>query len=82
MTGTSDALNTSFIMDMMFAPDVAKVGLLYLPSASPIHKPLAAREALTSRRHKGIEDVEQAANTNDECCRASALTDGVDAAFP
>ena len=31
VTGTSDALNTEFIMDMMFAqnPNVAKVGLLY-----------------------------------------------------
>ena len=31
VTGTSDALNTSFILDMMFAqnPDIKKVGLLY-----------------------------------------------------
>lgn len=43
VTGTSDALNTSFIMDMMFAqnPDVAKVGLLYSLSEPNSTKPIA-----------------------------------------
>ena len=43
VTGTSDALNTDFIMDMMFAqnPSVAKVGLLYSLSEPNSAKPIA-----------------------------------------
>ena len=71
VTGTSDALNTSFIMDMMFAqnPDVAKVGLLYSLSEPNSTKP--------------IEYVEQTANTNDEVVAAASalIADGVDAVF-
>ena len=49
VTGTSDALNTSFIMDMMFAqnPDVAKVGLLYVEqTANTNDEVVAAASAL------------------------------------
>ena len=44
VTGTSDALNTEFIMDMMFAqnPNVAKVGLLYSLNEPNSAKPIAA----------------------------------------
>ena len=43
VTGTSDALNTDFIMDMMFAQNlsVAKVGLLYSLSEPNSAKPIA-----------------------------------------
>lgn len=55
VTGTSDALNTEFIMDMMFTQDpaISKVGLLYslsepnstspLPTPRPIWTPRALR---------------------------------------
>ena len=47
VTGTSDALNTDFIMDMMFAqnPSVAKVGLLYSLSEPNSAKPIADAKA-------------------------------------
>ena len=75
VTGTSDALNTSFIMDMMFAqnPDVAKVGLLYSLSEPNSTKPIADAKAYLDA--KGIEYVEQTANTNDEV--VAAATDNV-----
>ena len=83
VTGTSDALNTEFIMDMMFAqnPNVAKVGLLYSLSEPNSTKPIADAKAYLDA--KGIEYVEQTANTNDEdVAAASALiADGVDAVF-
>ena len=83
VTGTSDALNTSFIMDMMFAqnPDVAKVGLLYSLSEPNSTKPIADAKAYLDA--KGIEYVEQTANTNDEVVAAASalIADGGDAVF-
>ena len=83
VTGTSDALNTSFIMDMMFAqnPDIAKVGLLYSLSEPNSTKPIADAKAYLDA--KGIEYVEQTANTNDEVVAAASalIADGVDAVF-
>ena len=83
VTGTSDALNTDFIMDMMFAqnPDVAKVGLLYSLSEPNSAKPIADAKAYLDA--KGIEYVEQTANTNDEVVAAASalIADGVDAVF-
>ena len=59
VTGTSDALNTEFIMDMMFAqnPNVAKVGLLYSLNEPNSTKPIADAKAYLDA--KGIEYVEQ-----------------------
>ena len=83
VTGTSDALNTDFIMDMMFAqnPDVAKVGLLYSLSEPNSTKPIADAKAYLDT--KGIEYVEQTANTNDEVVAAASalIAAGVDAVF-
>ena len=83
VTGTSDALNTEFIMDMMFAqnPNVAKVGLLYSLSEPNSAQPITDAKAYLDA--KGIAYVEQTANTNDEgVAAASALiADGVDAVF-
>ncbi len=47
VTGTSDALNTDFIMDMMLTqnPDVQKVGLLYSLSEANSTKPIADAKA-------------------------------------
>ena len=83
LTGTSDALNTEFILDMMLAqnPDTAKVGLLYSKSETNSATPIA--EAKTYLDGKGIAYVEANANTNDEVIAAasSLIADGVDAVF-
>ena len=83
VTGTSDALDTNLIMDMMLAqnPDVSKVGLLYSLSEPNSEVPIAeAKEYLDS---KGIAYEEATANTNDEVIAAasSLIADGVDAVF-
>ena len=83
VTGTSDALNTEFIMDMMFAqnPNVAKVGLLYSLSEPNSAQPITDAKAYLDA--KGIAYVEQTANTNDEVVVAASalIADGVDAVF-
>ena len=83
VTGTSDALNTEFIMDMMFAqnPNVAKVGLLYSLSESNSAQPITDAKAYLDA--KGIAYVEQTANTNDEVVAAASalIADGVDTVF-
>jgi putative ABC transport system substrate-binding protein len=83
VTGTSDALNTDFIFDMMLAqnPDTAKVGLLYSLSETNSAKPIADAKAYLDA--KGIAYTEQTANTNDEVVAAAAalIAEGVDAVF-
>lgn len=83
VTGTSDALNTDFIMDMMLAqnPDVQKVGLLYSLSEANSTKPIADAKAYLDA--KGIEYTEQTAATNDEVIAAasSLAAEKVDAIF-
>ena len=83
VTGTSDALNTGFIMGMMFAqnPNVAKVGLLYSLSEPNSAQPITDAKAYLDA--KGIAYVEQTANTNDEVVAAASalIADGVDAVF-
>ena len=83
VTGTSDALNTAFILDMMLAqnPDVKKVGLLYSLSEPNSATPIADAKAYLDE--KGIEYVEQTANTNDEVVAAAAalIAAKVDAIF-
>lgn len=83
VTGTSDALNTDFIMDMMLAqnPDVAKVGLLYSLNEPNSAKPIADAKAYLDA--KGITYIEQTANTNDEVVAAASalIAAGVDAVF-
>ena len=83
VTGTSDALNTEFIMDMMFTQDpaISKVGLLYSLSEPNSTKPIADAKAYLDA--KGIEYVEQTANTNDEVVAAASalIAAGVDTVF-
>ena len=82
VTGTSDALNTPFILDMMLAanPDVKTVGLLYSNSEPNSQKPIAeAKEYLDA---KNIAYIEKTGTTSPEIIEAaSALVDRVDAVF-
>lgn len=83
VTGTSDALNTAFILDMMLAqnPDVQKVGLLYSLSEANSETPIAEAKAYLDE--KGIAYEEMTGNTNDEVIAAASalIADGVDAIF-
>jgi putative ABC transport system substrate-binding protein len=83
VSGTSDALNTEFILDMMLAqnPDLKKVGLLYSLSEANSATPIADAKAYLDS--KGIAYTEQTANTNDEVIAASTalIAEGVDAIF-
>lgn len=83
VTGTSDALNTAFILDMALAqnPDAAKIGLLYSLSETNSATPIAEAKAYLDA--KGIAYSEQTANTNDEVVAAAAalIAEGVDAIF-
>ena len=83
VTGTSDALDTNLILDMMFAqnPDIDNVGLLYSLSEPNSEVPIAAAKAYLDE--KGISYTEATANTTDEVIAAasSLIADGVDAIF-
>ena len=83
VTGTSDALDTDLILDMMLAqnPDLQSVGLLYSLSEPNSEVPIAEAKAYLDE--KGIAYTEATANTNDEVIAAasSLIADGVDAVF-
>lgn len=82
VTGTSDALNTQSIMDMIFAvqPEAKTIGLLYSNSEANSTTPIAEAKAYLDA--KGIAYVEKTGNTNDEIMTAAnALVDQVDAVF-
>ena len=82
VTGTSDALNTPFILDMMFAadPDIQTVGLLYSNSEPNSEKPVAEAKAYLDA--KGIAYLEKTGNTaNEVIAAASDLVGRVDAVF-
>ena len=82
VTGTSDALNTESVMNMMLAvnPDIKTVGLLYSNSEANSQTPIAEAKAYLDS--KGIAYVEKTGNTNDEVMTAAAsLVGQVDAVF-
>ncbi len=83
VTGTSDALNTEFIIDMMLAqnPDITKVGLLYSLSEANSAAPIADAKKILDE--KGIAYSEQTAATTDEVIAAASalIAEGVDAIF-
>ena len=82
VTGTSDALDTNLILDMMLAvnPDVKTVGLLYSNSEVNSEVPIAQAKAYLDG--KGIAYLEKTGNTADEVLTAaSALVGRVDAVF-
>ena len=82
VTGTSDALNTRFIIDMMLAadPDISCVGLLYSNSEINSETPIA--EARAYLEELGIEYLEKTGNAADEVVTAAnALVGRCDAVF-
>ena len=82
VAGVSDALNTPFILDMMFEadPDIQTVGLLY--SLSEPNSELPIKEAKEYLDAKGIAYIEKTGNTADEVITAaSALVGRCDAVF-
>ena len=82
VTGTSDALNTPFILDMMLAvnPDIKTVGLLFSNSEDNSITPIA--EAKKYLDEKGFAYLEKTGNTTDEIVAAAAsLVGRVDAVF-
>lgn len=83
VTGTSDALNTNAVLDLMFAadPDIGKVGLLYNKSEDASKQSIADAKAYCEA--KNVEVVEKTGTTNDEVMLAAdaLVAEGVDAVF-
>lgn len=83
ITGTSDALNTEAVFDLMFAanPDIESVGLLYNKSEDASKAPI--EEAKAYLDEKGVSYVEKTGTTNDEISLAAdaLVAAGVDAVF-
>ncbi len=82
VTGTSDALNTPFILDMMLAVqgDVQTVGLLYSNSEPNSVTPIAEAKAYLDA--KGIAYLEKTGNNADELlAAANSMVGRVDAVF-
>ena len=82
VTGTSDALNTPFILDMMLAanPDIKTVGLLYSNSEANSTTPIAEAKAYLDS--KGISYLEKTGNSTPEIVdAANSLVGRVDAVF-
>ncbi|MDO4622754.1 MAG: ABC transporter substrate-binding protein [Eubacteriales bacterium] len=83
ITGTSDALNTNAIMDLIFAqnPDASYIGLLYSNSEDSSKQPIADAKAYLDA--KGIKYIEKTGtDTTGIQDAANALAaEGVDAVF-
>ena len=83
VTGTSDALNTEQIMNMILTanPNAKTVGLLYSMSEANSEKPIAEAKAYLDK--KGINYIEATGNSDDEIRQAAAslIASKVDAIF-
>ena len=83
ITGSSDALYTNAILDLLFVanPDIKKVGLLYSQSEDSSKKPIEDAKAYLDE--KGIEYVEKTGTNNTEVTQAAdaLIAAGVDAVF-
>ncbi len=83
ITGTSDALNTNAILDLMLMvnPDLSKVGLLYDQSQDSSKQPIADANAYFEE--KGIEVVEKTGTNATEVMQAAdaLVAEGVEAIF-
>lgn len=82
VTGTSDALDTALLLDLMFATNkpIETVGLLYSLSEDNSRLPIA--EAKQYLAAKGVAVVEKTGNTTDEILTAvDSMLDLVDAVF-
>ena len=83
ITGTSDALNTNAILDLMFIAnsDIKKVGLLYSQSEDASKQPI--EDAKAYLEEKGVEYVEKTGTNNTEVTQAAdaLIAESVDAVF-
>ena len=83
ITGTSDYLDTTAVMNLIFAlnPDASKIGLLYDQGQDSSATAIAAAKAHLDEL--GIEYVERTGTTTDEIMLAAdaLIADGVDAVF-
>ena len=83
ITGTSDALNTEAVANLMLAqnPELKKVGLLYSKSEDASTKAIA--DAKKIFKEKGIETIEKTGTNNNEIASAadSLVAEKVDAIF-
>ena len=83
ITGTSDALDTATIMNLMLAanPDLKKVGLLY--DTAQDSSAAAIADAIAFCEENGIEYEEKTGSTTDDVILAaqSLIADGVEAVF-
>lgn len=83
ITGTSDALSASAMIDLMLVadPDMKKLGLLYDQGQDSSKLPIS--EAIAYCQEKGIETVAKTGTTNDELALAAEalIAAGVDAVF-
>ncbi|MDD3367309.1 MAG: ABC transporter substrate-binding protein [Lachnospiraceae bacterium] len=83
ITGTSDALDTTAIMNLMMGvnPDTKKLGLLYDKGQDSSTAAIAEAKAFCEAN--GIEVVEKTGTTNDEISMAAdaLIAEGVDATF-
>ena len=83
ITGTSDALDTATIMNLMLAanPDLKKVGLLYDTAQDSSQN--AIQDAIAFCEENGIEYEEKTGSTTDDVILAaqSMIADGVEAVF-
>ncbi len=83
ITGTSDALDTHAILNLMLAadPDTDYVGLLYSKSEDSSTQPIADAKAYLDE--KGIRYVEKTGTNTDEVSSAvdALIAEGVDAIF-
>ena len=83
VTGTSDYLDTTAIMNLIFAadPDASKIGLLYDAGQDSSTAAIASAKAYLDE--KGVTYVEHTGSTADEVMLAAQamVADGVDAVF-
>ncbi|MDO4633036.1 MAG: ABC transporter substrate-binding protein [Eubacteriales bacterium] len=83
ITGTSDALNTASVLDLMFAanPEISSVGLLYSQSEDSSKQPIADAKAYLDE--KGVSYVEKTGTNNTEIMQAAdaLAAAGVNAVF-
>lgn len=83
ITGTSDALNTEAVMDLIFAadPDIKTLGLLYNKSEDASKAPVEAAKSYCAA--KGVEVIEKTGTTNDEISLAAdaLISSGAEAVF-
>ncbi len=83
ITGTSDALNTTTMMELIFAndPEADTVGLLYSKSEDASRVPIEEAKAFLDE--KGVKYVEKTGTTTDEVNAAvdALIAEGVDAIF-